>query len=187
MLFRSDAFHAAVVAGNRAAVHPHLHGTKAAFHCVLMVPAGGTREMRLRLRAADAAHPPFGASFAHTMREREREADAFYERTLSAHLTEEERRVQRQAYAGLCWSKQYYYYDVAVWLEGDPAQPPPPAERGAGRNRDWSNLYNRDVVSMPDKWEYPWYAAWDLAFHMLPFARIDPQFAKDQQIGRAHV
>ena len=103
-------------------------------------------------------------------------------RSLSAHLTEEERRVQRQAYAGLCWSKQYYYYDVAVWLEGDPAQPPPPAERGAGRNRDWSNLYNRDVVSMPDKWEYPWYAAWDLAFHMLPFARIDPQFAKDQLV-----
>ena len=180
--FAKDAFHAAVVGGDRAAVNPRQQGTKAAFHCVLMVPAGGSRELRLRLRAADAVQAPFGAAFARTMQWREQEANAFYASVLTANLTEEERRIQRQAYAGLCWSKQYYYYDVGVWLEGDPSQPKPPPERLEGRNRDWSNLYNRDVVSMPDKWEYPWYAAWDLAFHMLPFSRIDPQFAKDQLI-----
>ena len=88
----------------------------------------------------------------------------------------------RQAYAGLLWSKQFYHYIVRDWLEGDPQQPPPPASRAAGRNADWPHLYNRDVISMPDKWEYPWYAAWDLAFHMIPFARIDPDFAKQQLV-----
>ena len=90
------------------------------------------------------------------------------------------RGIVRQGYAGLLWSKQFYHYDVRAWLEGDPAQPPPPPERASGRNSDWRHLFNRDVISMPDKWEYPWYAAWDLAFHMIPMARIDPTFAKEQ-------
>ena len=90
--------------------------------------------------------------------------------------------MQRQAFAGLIWTKQFYYYDVPEWLNGDPAQPPPPAGRKHGRNRDWEHLNNADVISMPDKWEYPWYAAWDLAFHMIPFALIDPEFAKRQLV-----
>ena len=97
-------------------------------------------------------------------------------------LTEEQRGVVRQAYAGLLWGKQFYHYIVRDWLEGDPEQPPPPASRASGRNTDWPHLYNRDVISMPDKWEYPWYAAWDVAFHMIPFARIDPEFAKQQLV-----
>jgi hypothetical protein len=110
------------------------------------------------------------------------EADAFYADKIPAGLQDEERRVSRQAYAGLLWSKQYFHYVVKDWLEGDPAQPAPPADRKTGRNSDWAHLYNRDIISMPDKWEYPWYAAWDLAFHMLPFAKVDPHFAKEQLI-----
>src|SRR5262249_42376320 len=97
-------------------------------------------------------------------------------------LGEEERRIARQAYAGLLWSKQFYEYIVPDWLEGDPEQPPPPGQRQQGRNHDWVHLYNRDVLSMPDKWEYPWYAAWDLAFHLIALARIDPHFAMDQLV-----
>ena len=96
--------------------------------------------------------------------------------------TDEARRIARQAYAGLLWTKQFYHYGVAQWLEGDPAQPPPPPGRDRGRNHDWKHLYNRDVISMPDNWEYPWYAAWDLAFHMIPFAKLDPHFAKEQLV-----
>jgi hypothetical protein len=114
--------------------------------------------------------------------ERIREADEFYEERLPSGLSEDEARVVRQAYAGLLWSKQFYHYIVADWLEGDPGQPPPPASRASGRNADWVHLYNRDIISMPDKWEYPWYAAWDLAFHMIPFARVDPTFAKQQLV-----
>src|SRR5262249_44144388 len=101
---------------------------------------------------------------------------------LQGKVSPEERQVRRQAYAGLLWSKQFYHYVVKTWMEGDPAQPLPPPERLEGRNRDWNQVFCRDVISMPDKWEYPWFAAWDLAFHMIPFARVDPQFAKDQLI-----
>jgi hypothetical protein len=128
--------------------------------------------------AADGA--PFGAAFDHVFAARQAEADAFHRRIVPASLDDEERRVHRQACAGLLWSKQFYHLDVAAWLEGDPAQPPPPAQRRLGRNAEWTHLYNRDVVSMPDKWEYPWYAAWDLAFHTIPLAKLDPQFAKEQ-------
>ncbi|GDY01587.1 glucosidase [Planctomycetota bacterium] len=180
--YAKDAFHEHVVNGETSATNPLLRGTKAAFHCEVMVKAHSSHEIRLRLRNDGSSTQPFGADFSRTIAMREREADAFYAQVLSPRLSVQERQVQRQAYAGLCWSKQYYYFDVGVWLEGDPSQPPPPPQRREGRNQDWTNLYNRDVVSMPDKWEYPWYAAWDLAFHMLPFARIDPQFAKDQLI-----
>ena len=107
------------------------------------------------------------------------EADAFYAAKTGA-LSADEHLAVRQAYAGLLWSKQFFHYDVRAWLEGDPASPPPPESRKRGRNADWGHLYNRDVLSMPDKWEYPWFAAWDLAFHMIPFARIDPDFTKEQ-------
>ena len=126
------------------------------------------------------ASKPFGAEFEKVLDQRIREADEFYRERLPAAATEDERRVLRQAYAGLLWSKQFYHYVVEHWLDGDPAQPPPPAGRSEGRNTDWPHVFIRDIISMPDKWEYPWFAAWDLAFHMIPFASIDPHFAKEQ-------
>ena len=109
-----------------------------------------------------------------------READDFYATKMACNLTDAERGVVRQAYAGLLWSKQFYHYVVKNWLTGDPDQPPPPPGHAASRNSDWTHLFSNDVLSMPDKWEYPWFAAWDLAFHMIPFARIDRDFAKSQ-------
>jgi hypothetical protein len=137
----------------------------------------------LRLCSEDEVpRQAFGATFDEIFRNRIREADEFYGSVRTGALTAEERSVTRQAYAGLLWSKQFYHYIVSDWLEGDADQPAPPEARRHGRNHDWRHLYNRDVISMPDKWEYPWYAAWDLAFHMLPFARIDPQYAKEQLV-----
>ena len=176
-----DAFHRAIVEGDSSAVNPAGEGTKAAFHYVVTVPAGGERVVRLRLRqAAGTRSAPFGERFDQVFRERIAEADEFYAERLPEAATAEERRVLRQGYAGLLWSKQFYHYVTPHWLEGDPSQPAPPAGRGEARNADWPHVYNRDIISMPDKWEYPWFAAWDLAFHMIPFARIDPHFAKEQ-------
>src|SRR5207244_2091625 len=118
--------------------------------------------------------------FSKLFDQRIAEADAFYAAHTPRTLTADERRVHRQACAGLFWNKQFYHYAVKEWLDGDPDQPPPPPERKQGRNQDWQHLFNRDIISMPDKWEYPWYAAWDVAFHMIPFAHLDPQFAKEQ-------
>jgi hypothetical protein len=178
-----DAFHRWVVSGERDAVDARGAGTKAAAHYVLDVPAGRSVSVDLRLTADGETTPdPFGTAFDHIFATRREEADAFYAGIIPGTATPEERRVTRQAYAGLLWSKQFYYYVVDEWLDGDPAQPPAPAGRQHGRNAEWTHLYNRDVVSMPDKWEYPWYAAWDLAFHMLPLAHIDPEFAKDQLV-----
>ena len=182
-----DAFDDLVVHGRADAVNPEATGTKAAAHYRLDLAPGETRILRLRL-AAVAEHGASGdegtipADFDATVAARAAEADAFYAARIPATLSAEERAVARQAYAALLWSKQLFHYDVRHWLEGDPAQPAPPRERWAGRNRDWQHLNNCDVISMPDKWEYPWYAAWDLAFHMVPFARIDPQFAKEQLV-----
>ena len=183
--FVKDAFHAYVVDGVREAVNGEPHGTKAAPLYALNVSAGGAVVLKLRLTEdaaaiarTDALGPAFDAVFA----DRLREADAFYDALLPANATADERRVMRQAAAGLLWSKQFYHYVVKDWLEGDPAGPPPPPERKRGRNADWQHVYNRDVLSMPDTWEYPWYAAWDLAFHMLPFAKLDPEFAKEQLV-----
>lgn len=178
-----DAFHEYVVQGRAAAVSEHQTGTKAAWHCVLSVPAGGEIVVRLRLMAdTEAAGKGFGEEFDHVFARRIWEADEFYAAHHPAqdYLTPQERDVARQAYAGLLFSKQFYHLVVKDWLQGDPEQPAPPAARQTGRNHDWPNLFNRDVISMPDKWEYPWYAAWDLAFHMLPMARVDGEFAKNQ-------
>jgi hypothetical protein len=176
-----DAFHDYLVHGRLEAVNPEKAGTKAAAHYRLTVPARGEAVLSLRLtEKAEATEGAFGPAFDAVFEARCQEADDFYASCTAADLTPDERQVTRQAYAGLLWSKQFYHYVVKDWLEGDPAQPEPPAERRRGRNQEWPQLYNRDVVSMPDKWEYPWYAAWDLAFHMIAFARVDPAFAKDQ-------
>jgi len=178
-----DSFHEYVVHGRTDRVNPQLTGSKAAFHSVVEIQANGSAELRLRLStAAYAPRNPFDASFEQLFTKRRAECDAFYAEILPAKLSPEERNINRQAYAGLLWSKQFYHYSVREWLEGDPTQPAPAERRKKGRNIDWKHLYNRDIISMPDKWEYPWYAAWDLAFHMIPFARIDPDFAKQQLI-----
>jgi hypothetical protein len=186
-----DAFHEAVLHGNRAAVNPGQTGTKAAAHFRVTIPAGDSATIRLRLvnaanasacgRGTNGAACPF-AGFDAVFTERIREADAFFTDLQQDMADPDARLVQRQALAGMIWSKQFYYYDVPEWLRGDPAQPAPPAERRHGRNRDWEHLNNADVISMPDKWEYPWYAAWDLAFHMIPFALVDAEFAKQQLV-----
>jgi hypothetical protein len=176
-----DAFHRTVIQGESGAVNPDGEGTKAAVHYVLNLPPGGARTVRLRLRqAAEGQGKAFGPGFDNVFEHRIREADEFYGARLPATTTEDERRVLRQGYAGLLWSKQFYHYVTKDWLEGDPAHPPAPGERRKGRNSEWPHVFNRDIISMPDKWEYPWFAAWDLAFHMIPFARIDPHFAKEQ-------
>ena len=178
-----DAFHDYLVQKRPDAVNPERQGTKAAYHYRLEIPAGESIVLHLRLCATeDAPSQPFGAGFEQIFEARKREADAFYAARLPESLSEDARGIIRQAYGGSLWSKQFYHYEVTAWLQGDPAQPIPPPERLNGRNHDWKHLYNRDVISMPDKWEYPWYAAWDLAFHMLPFAQLDPAFAKEQLI-----
>jgi hypothetical protein len=178
-----DAFHARVIGGRTDAVDPANAGTKAAAWFRLVVPAGETVTLRLRLTSErEATDTPFGRGFERTFTARLAEADAFYASRRPAPLSDDERRVVRQAYAGLLWSKQFYHYAVREWLEGDPAHPPPPDARRDGRNAEWGHLYNADVISMPDKWEYPWYAAWDLAFHTIPLARVDPAFAKEQLV-----
>ena len=181
-----DAFHRRVVGGDADAVNPRHVGTKAAPHFVLNVPAGATQTLRLRLvTAPKESQPmaqPFGKAFDRLFAQRISEADQFHAGLAPEGATIEERAVARQAHAGLLWSKQFYHYVVKHWLDGDLEQPAPPESRKQGRNREWGHLFNRDIISMPDKWEYPWYAAWDLAFHMLPFARLDPHFAKEQLV-----
>jgi hypothetical protein len=179
--YRRDAFHDHVVHGNPDAVDPRKKGTKAAAHYVLQIAPGKTVQLKLRLFADGVVEEDcFGESFKKAFSVRKREADAFFTAKLPKQASPEERNVMRQAYAGLLWSKQFYHYVVKDWIEGDPEQPAPPPQRLRGRNSNWAHLFNRDIISMPDKWEYPWYASWDTAFHMLPFAQVDPQFAKDQ-------
>ncbi len=177
--FFKDAFHEYVVNRREAAINHLRRGTKAAAHYRLVIPGGGHAVVRLRL-AADPQPDPF-AGFDEAVARGRQEADAFYER-LQAGMSDDQRLVQRQALAGMIWSKQFFYYDVRQWLKGDPGQPPPPSERSRGRNHEWIHLHNADIISMPDKWEYPWYAAWDLAFHTIPLAQVDPEFAKQQLI-----
>ena len=178
-----DAFHDYVVNGRTDVVNPGGTGTKAAFHYRLELEPGASITVQLRLTETAAfAADPFGAEFDATFTARLREADEFYDGKLGSAATPAERAVVRQAYAGLLWTKQFYYYVIKDWLDGDPAQPSPPVERLTGRNSDWRHVHARDVLSVPDKWEYPWFAAWDLAFHVLPFAHIDPEFAKHQMI-----
>jgi hypothetical protein len=179
--FVKDAFHRYVVNNERSAVNPERRGTKAAFVVPLEIAARSSCTVQLRLAAArEMPRAPLSSAFARTLDDRRREADEWFAAQLPSKLDAHQSDVLRQAYAGLLWSKQFYHYVVDAWHNGDPDQPPPPAQRKDGRNRDWGHLYTRDVISMPDAWEYPWFAAWDLAFHMIPFARVDPSFAKHQ-------
>ncbi len=173
-----DAFHRYVVNGEASAVNPAERGTKAAAHVRLTVAAGATATIRLRLTPDASA--VFDRDFDATVNLRQREADAFYDTVVPSTLSEDARNVMRQSFAGLLWSKQYFHYVVKDWLDGDANQPAPASGRRHGRNHEWTHLYNADVISMPDKWEYPWYAAWDLAFHCVPLALIDSEFAKEQ-------
>jgi hypothetical protein len=175
-----DAFHEFVIYGNTGAVNPRQFGTKAAAVHRLTIPAGSETILRLRLTAIEEATSGPFEDFDEIFAQRIAEADAFFAESIPATLDDEATNVSRQAYAGLMWSKQFYHYVVKDWLTGDADQPTPPASRLTGRNHDWPHLFNRDVISMPDKWEYPWYAAWDLAFHMIPMATVDPEFAKKQ-------
>jgi hypothetical protein len=177
-----DAFHEYVVSGRREAVNPAQIGSKAAAHYASPVGPGETVVVRLRLASASDIAQPFGPQFDAMFTRRIQEADAFYQRITPHALPADLRNVQRQAFAGMLWNKQYYRYLVERWLAGDPAEPPPPESRKEGRNHNWWHMSAADVLSMPDKWEYPWFAAWDMAFHTIPLAMIDPDFAKEQLI-----
>jgi hypothetical protein len=176
--FFKDGINEYVIEGKQHAVNPAGAGTKAAAHYPLTLAAGASQQLRLRLGPAGLAEP--FADFADIMQHRQAEADEFYAEIQHDITDADARLVQRQAFAGMLWSKQFYHYNVARWLAGDPAQPAPPPERLHGRNADWENLDNSDIISMPDTWEYPWYAAWDLAFHCISLAQVDPAFAKNQ-------
>jgi len=173
-----DAFHAYLIEGHADRVNPG-EGTKAAAVYRLSLDPGASAIIQLRFAADGAGQGPDANQL---FSQRQSEADEFHAMWLRKGYTDASRRIARQACAGLMWSKQFFHYAVAQWLEGDPAQPPPPPGRELGRNRDWKHLYNRDIISMPDNWEFPWYASWDLAFHMIPFARLDPHYAKEQLV-----
>jgi hypothetical protein len=175
-----DGINDYVVRGARDAVNPEHNGTKVAAHYVVELPAGGSTTLRLRLSDLPPHSGDIGRDFDDVFAARLREADEYYAAVIPEDLSYDARLVMRQSFAGMLWSKQFYHYVVKEWLDGDPGQPKPPPERLNGRNHDWMQLYNADVISMPDKWEYPWYAAWDLAFHCVPLALVDTEFAKDQ-------
>ena len=183
-----DAFHRFVVNGEHGAVNPALKGTKAAAHYDMEIEPGKSWTVQLRMMDRNpsdskaSAEEYFGPEFQGVFTSRQKEADEFYAQRISPDLSEDAKLVQRQAFAGLLWGKQSYHYDVLRWLQGDSTQPAPDSHRRSGRNAHWTHLYNSDVISMPDKWEYPWYAAWDLAFHCVAMALIDPDFAKEQLI-----
>ncbi|MBD5654446.1 MAG: glucosidase [Candidatus Eremiobacteraeota bacterium] len=170
------------IRGESDAVNPQAVGSKLGLHVAFTLAPGETRAILLRLSDRPALGDAIDATFAGTFKDRLWEADRFYSALTPFPATDEDRRIQRTAFAGMLWSKQYYFYVVRDWLRGDPLQPPPPPERAGGRNHDWIHLYNDDVISMPDTWEYPWYAAWDLAFHAVVLSLVDPGFAKRQLI-----
>jgi hypothetical protein len=176
-LFAKDGINDYVVQRAPATVSPARQGTKASAHYRFALAAGETVTIKLRL--TDSGQK-LGRDFDRVFARRKTEADEFYETVIPADLSADARNVMRQSLGGLLWSKQFYHYVVREWLEGDPGQPAPPEARKSGRNYEWGHLYNADVISMPDKWEYPWYAAWDLAFHCVPLALVDPDFAKEQ-------
>jgi hypothetical protein len=207
--YTKDAFNEYIIHGNKQAVCPQKTGTKMGAYYPFELASGETVTLKLRLLDGDplgsmnsdsptsesgsgpgererAAGVPatddFGAGLESVFQRRMKEADEFYDARIPKRLCPDSRMVMRQAYAGMLWSKQFYHYDVGTWLEGDPAGPKPPEHRLQGRNKEWTHLYNDDVLSMPDKWEYPWYAAWDLAFHSIPLAIVDSDFAKEQLV-----
>ncbi len=194
-----DAFHEHIVHGDKSKVNPRPFGTKCGAHFMVIIHPNRPTVLRCRLTGTEENQrllsvPVVGGkapenysplaiideSFDEIVATRKKEADEYYEACIPHELNHDEKRVARQAYAGLLWTKQFYYYVVDAWMQGDPEGRQLPASRFQGRNADWKHLFNRDVISMPDKWEYPWYAAWDLAFHMIPMSRIDPEFAKSQ-------
>ncbi len=204
-----DAFHAYVINGDKGAVNPKQMGTKMA--ALYPVNLGPGESVTLKLRLTDMeplssmsdksamlgtsgspahaeraegvpASNDFGDGFDAVFATRQKEADEFYASRIPKEMSDDAKLIMRQSFAGMLWCKQFYHFDVRTWLDGDPAGPPSPKERLQGRNKDWTHLYNDDILSMPDKWEYPWYAAWDLAFHCIPIALIDPDFAKEQLI-----
>jgi len=177
-----DAFHAYVVEGKHEAINPGTSGTKAAARYRRNLDAGASINLDLRLASVRVLHSteaPF-ADFDAVLKQRKQEADEFYDVVLPSKLSEDEKLVARQAFAGMLWSKQYYHYVITDWLDGDPSEPTPPPKRLEGRNHEWTHFFTRDVISMPDKWEFPWFASWDLGFHCITLARVDPQFAKQQ-------
>jgi hypothetical protein len=175
-----DGINDYIVQGNKQAINPHNIGTKFAANYVLTIAPQETKTIRLRLSDNSNLTEAFGAEFDRQLQQRISEADEFYQRITPFPLSEDDRNIQRQAFAGMLWTKQYYHYVVEQWLKGDPDVIPPPEERKWGRNHEWFHLHSEDIISMPDKWEYPWFAAWDLAFHLIPLAEIDPDFAKYQ-------
>ena len=204
-----DAFHEYLIGGNHSAVNPAMSGTKMAAYYPVTLGPGESKTIKLRFTDLDAqselegystasvspaspghrdrpegvpAANDFAEGFDGVFAARQKEADDFYASRIPKQLSADARNVMRQSLSGMLISKQFYHYDVLTWLEGDPAGPPPPPQRWEGRNKNWTHLYNDDVISMPDKWEYPWYAAWDLAFHCIPLALVDPDFAKDQLV-----
>jgi hypothetical protein len=181
-LCKKDGINDYVVDGVKAAVSAEHKGTKAAAHYVFDLAAGQTLSVRLRLTDRPSREESAFSGFEETVATRKQEAEEFYATLIPAELSSDAQNVMRQGFAGLLWSKQFYHYVVKQWIDGDPGQPPPPPERRFGRNHTWVHLYNADVISMPDKWEYPWYASWDLAFHCVPLALVDSDFAKEQLI-----
>jgi len=180
-----DAFHRFLIHGETVAVNPAQEGTKAALHYRFTVPAGEEVSLRLRLSQQDLPQSPekmLGEEFSQCFELRRTEADEFYDSITPAGADADTRNILRQAFGGLLWNKQFYHYVVRDWINGDPAYPPPPEARKQGRNHAWGHVYNTDVISMPDKWEYPWYAAWDLGFHCVALARVDADFAKEQLV-----
>ncbi|WP_036484551.1 glucosidase [Myxosarcina sp. GI1] len=175
-----DSFNSYVVEGNKNAVNPDNIGTKFAAYYQLEIDPGDTKVVKLRLCDNPEIESPFGSNFDNTFRTRLQEANKLYQRICPHEKNEELCNIKRQAFAGLLWNKQYYHYVIDTWLEGDLAQPDPPEQHKHGKNSDWVHLHTDDVISMPDKWEYPYFAVWDLAFHMIPMAVIDPDFAKEQ-------
>ncbi len=175
-----DGINDFLIHGRKDAINHIPKGTKAAFNYELTIAPGKSKTIRLRLSSVFSSEP--FKDFNQIFKDRLSEADEFFNKLQKDISNKDERDIQRQAIAGLMWSKQFFYYDVAQWLKGDPGQPAPPPERRYGRNHEWMHLNNADIISMPDKWEYPWYAAWDLAFHTIPIAIVDPEFAKHQLI-----
>ncbi len=179
--YQKDGINDCVVKGLRYRVNPEQTGTKASAHYDLEIPSGGSSVVKLKFsQLLNSTHDHFGVSFDEVFRDRISDADELYRDVIPQSLSTDARNVMRQGLAGMLWSKQFYGYDVQTWLHGDAAQPPPPPERLRGRNHDWVHLYAEEIISMPDKWEYPWFAAWDLAFHCVPLALLDWDFAKEQ-------
>jgi Glycosyl hydrolase family 63 C-terminal domain len=179
-LYVKDGINDYIVHGANDAVNPRHFGTKAAAHYKLDLQAGKSAVLRMRLADSDFNNKNAFADFDAIFSLRYREADEYYATVIPQHLSPDAQNVMRQGFAGMLWSKQFYNYVIKDWLEGDPGNPVPPQQRLMGRNHEWTHLYNADVISMPDKWEYPWYAAWDLAFHCIPLALLDSDFAKEQ-------